>query len=150
MMKRRSWGTILLVLFLVGCYANAQYVQRNQLPERDTFQLDVQCEEGLKSGDTGVIFVSLENWGEGDYYLNYSDLFTVYMDGKQITPQNDGTDSWMLDSGDEVSEDYEFVAGKPGKHKVIVQAQFQVQNQAGDSRSYRYEEKTWVEVMEKE
>ena len=89
MMKRRSWGTILLVLFLVGCYANAQYAMRNQLPERDTFQLDVQCEEGLKSGDTGVIFASLENWGEGDYYLNYSDLFTVYMDGKQITPQND-------------------------------------------------------------
>ena len=79
MMKRRSWGTILLVLFLVGCYANAQYAMRNQLPERDTFQLDVQCEEGLKSGDTGVIFASLENWGEGDYYLNYSDLFTVYM-----------------------------------------------------------------------
>ena len=49
-----------------------------------------------------------------------------------------------------MSEDYEFVAGKPGKHKVIVQAQFQIQNQAGDSRSYRYEEKTWVEVMEKE
>ena len=82
MMKRRSWGTILLVLFLVGCYANAQYAMRNQLPERDTFQLDVQCEEGLKSGDTGVIFASLENWGEGDYYLNYSDLFTVWMVSK--------------------------------------------------------------------
>lgn len=113
MMKRRSWGTILLVLFLVGCYANAQYAMRNQLPERDTFQLDVQCEEGLKSGDTGVIFASLENWGEGDYYLNYSDLFTVYMNGKQITPQNDGTDSWMLDSGDEVSEDYDLWPENP-------------------------------------
>ena len=42
MMKRHSWGTILLVLFLVGCYANAQYAMRNQLPERDTFELDVQ------------------------------------------------------------------------------------------------------------
>lgn len=150
MMKRRSWGVILLVLFLVGCYANAQYVQRNQLPERDTFQLDVQCEEGLKPGDTGEIAVSLENTGEQDYFLDYTNLFVVSVDGKQITIQEDGTDGWALPSGDEVSENYEFVAGTPGKHKVIVQAQFQIQNQAGDSRSYRYEEKTWMEVMGKE
>lgn len=140
MMKRRSWGIILLVLFLVGCYANAQYVQRNQLPERDMFQLDVQCEEGLKPGDTG----------EQDYFLDYTNLFVISVDGKQITPQEDGTDGWALPGGDEVSEDYEFVAGTPGKHKVAVQAQFQIQNQAGDSRSYRYEEKTWMEVMGKE
>lgn len=91
MMKRRSWGIILLVLFLVGCYANAQYVQRNQLPERDTFQLDVQCEEGLKPGDTGEIAVSLENTGEQDYFLDYTNLFVISVDGKQITPQEDGT-----------------------------------------------------------
>lgn len=92
-MKRRSWGTILLVLFLVGCYANAQYAQRNELPERDVFQLDVQCEEGLKPGDTGEIAVSLENTGEQDYFLDYTNLFVISVDGKQITPQEDGTDA---------------------------------------------------------
>lgn len=143
--KTKHTVVIFIVVFLIFEHYNIIQKQK-RFPEREAFQLDVQCEEGLKSGDTGVIFASLENWGEGDYYLNYSDLFTVYMDGKQITPQNDGTDSWMLDSGDEVSESYEFVAGKPGKHSVEVKTSFYLENDAGDVKEYHYQKNCMIKV----
>lgn len=143
--KTKHIVIIFIVVFLIFEYYNMIQKQKS-FPEREAFQLDVQCEEGLKSGDIGEIFVSLENCGEGDYDLNYTDLFAVYMDGKQITSQNDGTDTWKLPRGDEVSETYEFVAGKPGKHSVEVKTLFHLENDAGDVQEYHYQKNCMIKV----
>lgn len=136
---------IFIAAFLLLEYYNISQGQK-RLPKNEAFQLAVTCEEGLKPGDTGELFVSLENNGDWDYYLNYTDLFVVYMDGKRISPQDDGTYGQNLPSGDEVTESYEFIAGEPGKHPVEVSALFQLENDAGDVKEYRYQKKTMVQV----
>ena len=140
---------IVFVILAIIIISSVRSYEENQFPQNEDFLTEIICVPTMKTGDKILVDAQLSNIGKRDYFIEYTKLFILSIDGrKYIQNDADASFGYALSPGETISESFDYIPIDIGIHEIMIETVFEVRLPSGQTKKYRYQTKSKFSVTD--